>query len=245
MPRYKFLIEYLGTNYCGWQMQKHQLSIQELITEAIFKFSGEQVQLIGAGRTDAGVHAIGQIAHCDFIKDYEPYTIKQAINFYLFKQDISIVLCEKTNEHFHARFSAKKRSYLYKIINRDSKLAIYNNLAWQVRHPLNINSMSEAAKYLEGCHDFTSFRTIHCQAKSPIKTIDNIYIEKLNNMITIHFKANSYLHHMVRNITSTLVHVGLNKIDCNHVKTILMLKNRKFTPATAPACGLYFEKVEY
>ncbi|MCC2646965.1 MAG: truA [Rickettsiaceae bacterium] len=245
MPRYKITIEYVGTDFCGWQRQQTGQSIQALIENAIKKFSQEEVNVIGSGRTDAGVHALGQVAHFDLVKNCEPFTVMRAINHYLKPNLIAVQDCCIVDESFHARFSAKKRHYIYRLINREGKIVIDNNRAWQIRPPLDISNMRDASQYLIGEHDFTSFRTIHCQAKSPVKTIDNIELEKDGEEIKIFFSANSFLHHMVRNMTSALVYVGLNKLSPEDIKNILLAKDRSKAPPTAPAFGLYFTKVEY
>jgi tRNA pseudouridine38-40 synthase len=245
MPRYKITIEYIGTNLCGWQRQAAGLSIQALIESAIFKFAQEDVNIVGSGRTDSGVHALGQVAHFDLVKNFEPFTVMRAINHFLKPNLIAVQDCCIVDESFHARFSAKKRHYIYRLINREGKIIVDSDRAWQIRPALNLNKMRAASEFLIGEHDFTSFRTIHCQAKSPIKTIDNIDFEKNGEEIKIYFAANSFLHHMVRNMTSALVYVGLNKLEPKDIEKILLAKDRSKAPPTAPAFGLYFTKVEY
>jgi tRNA pseudouridine38-40 synthase len=245
MTRYKITIEYLGTNLCGWQRQKDGISAQGLLEDAINKFSNERVTVFGAGRTDAGVHATGQVAHFELTKNYPEFTVTRAINHFLKPYLIAVQACAIVDSDFHARFSATMRHYTYRIINREGKTAIDIDRVWHVREPLSIEAMKEASTYLIGTHDFTSFRTIHCQAKSPIKTIEKISLEKAGGEIKIHFSAPSFLHHMVRNIVGTLVYVGLNKITAQDVQKILDAKNRSCAPPTSPACGLYFTKVDY
>ncbi len=245
MPRYKLIIEYNGTQFIGWQRQASGLSIQGLIEEAIFKFSQETVNLIGSGRTDAGVHALGQVAHFDLIKVFSPYTVVRAINHYLTPYLIAIQDCEIVNDKFHARFSAQRRHYMYRIINRTGKIIIDLDKAWQIREMLDLKEMELVARFFLGTHDFTSFRTVHCQAKSPIKTIDQIKFEQTGQEIRIFFTAPSFLHHMVRNITSAIIYVGLGKLQASDVQRILQAKDRGKAPPTAPACGLYFTHVEY
>lgn len=245
MPRYKIKIEYVGTDFCGWQKQNNGLSIQATIEESIFKFSQERVTLYAAGRTDAGVHATGQVAHFDLCKEFNPVTVINAINYYLTPHLIGIQECEIVNNDFHARFSALKRHYVYRIINRVGKVIIDNKKVWWIKDELDIGKMVAASKHLIGKHDFTSFRATHCQSKSPVKNLDKIEIVKDNQDIKIFYTAPSFLHHMVRNITGTLVYAGLGKIKVEQVAEILAAKDRSKAPATAPACGLYFIGVEY
>lgn len=243
--RYKITIEYDGTNFHGWQRQAEISSVQATIENAIEKFTNEKVTLHVAGRTDAGVHALAQVAHFDLQKNFETHKIITAINHYVRNNFISIISCDKMDESFHARFNAKSRSYTYKIINRKSPPALDKNRVWFVPINLNVEKMREGAKYLIGRHDFTSFRASECQAKSPIKTIDHINIEKQGDLILIHVKAKSFLHHMVRNIVGTLKLVGSEKIEPEKITDIINDKNRCSAGPNAPACGLYFVKVEY
>ncbi|WDM84887.1 tRNA pseudouridine(38-40) synthase TruA [Ehrlichia sp. JZT12] len=244
--RYKITIEYNGSNFIGWQRQKDlPNSIQEIIEEAIFKFSQQRVILYVAGRTDAGVHALGQVAHFDLTTDLDTYVIRNAINCHLAPHAIAILSVEKTDDKFHARFSAKKRHYLYKIINRYSPLVLDYNRAWLVRTPLNVENMIQAVEYIKGNHDFSSFRGKHCQSKSTIKTIDNLQIIQNNQSIDIYIAALSFLHHQVRIIAGTLVECGKNNFPPEYIKNIIEAKNRSYAGMTAPSCGLYFVKVDY
>lgn len=245
MPRYKIEIEYIGTNFYGWQRQASGISIQALIENAIFQFSQETVQVYGSGRTDSGVHALGQVAHFDLDATFMSHNVINGINYYLKPNLIAIQKCEIVSTDFHARFSAKKRHYMYRIINRKGKLIIDQDRAWSIKPPLDLNAMIAASKHLIGNHDFSSFRAARCQAKSPIKTLEQISFEQNGQEINIYFSAPSFLHHMVRNITGTLVNVGLGKIAVIDVKNILEAKDRVIACATAPACGLYFTHVEY
>jgi len=245
--RFKIIIEYDGTNYSGWQIQANALSIQESIQKAIKEFSSHTVEIFGAGRTDAGVHARGQVAHfdmpefCNFSED----TIKNAINYHLKPQPIVVTNCIRVNEEFHARFSAKKRYYEYKILNRDAMPALEYNRVWHISKNLDNKKLAEAAKHLEGQHDFSSFRSSQCQSSNPVKTIDNISISKNADIISINISAKSFLHHMVRNIVGTIYLAGIGKILPSHVKNILEARDRKKAGITAPACGLYFLRVDY
>ncbi len=243
--RYKITIEYDGTEFSGWQIQASCRSIQQSIEEAIEKFSSEKVIIHGAGRTDAGVHAIGQVAHFDLEKHYEPKEVQGAVNFFLKPNPIIITNCEIVDENFHARFSAIQRVYKYIILNRKDPSVFYNERAWHIRSELDTEKMQEAANFLIGKHDFTSFRASQCQAASPIKTIDQINIFTEDEIIYILVEAKSFLHHMVRNIVGSLILVGLKKWSPEDMRTVLEAKDRRKAGQTAPACGLYFMKVVY
>ncbi|MBP7189932.1 MAG: tRNA pseudouridine(38-40) synthase TruA [Rickettsiaceae bacterium] len=244
MPRYKATIEYLGTGLSGFQTQANAPSVQEFIESSIEKFSHEKVTIYAAGRTDAGVHAYGQVIHFDLEKHIEPHIALRALNHFL-KPNISVISCEIAEEDFHARFSAKKRHYLYRILNRESDSAIDQNRIWHVKHPLDVSAMIKASEYLIGMHDFTSFRCSACQAKSPVKTISKIDISKVEDEVHFRISAPSFLHNMVRNIVGTLVMVGTSKWKIEDVKTALEAKDRRAAGPTAPAHGLYFMKVDY
>ena len=245
MPRYKITIEYDGTDYAGWQQQKDAPSIQEELQKAAFKFLAEDVVITGAGRTDAGVHALGQVAHFDTTKTLEPFKLCQAFNAHLRPQPISVLNAEIVSDDFHARFDAKKRFYVYKILNRRSRPALYTNRMWWVHQPLDIDKMQDAAQVLIGKHDFTTFRAAACQAKSPIKTLDEIRVERYDEFVFFYFSARSFLHHQVRNIVGTLKLVGEGIWNKQNVINALNAKDRKAGGPTAAAEGLYFEKVVY
>ncbi len=245
MPRYKITIEYDGTNYSGWQQQNKAPSIQEELQKAAFSFLSENVCLTGAGRTDAGVHAMGQVAHFDTLKEFDPFRLCQAFNAHLRPQPISVLNAEIVDENFHARFSAKKRFYIYKILNRRSRPALYENRVWWVHQPLDVEKMADAAQVLIGKHDFTTFRAAACQAKSPVKTLDEITFEQNGEIICIHVGARSFLHHQVRNIVGTLKLVGEGRWTKQNVIDALAAKDRKAGGPTAAAEGLYFGKVLY
>lgn len=246
LQRFKLTIEYDGTSFAGWQRQSNAPTIQQTIEESLQKFVlYSDLSLTVAGRTDAGVHALGQVAHVDIPDRFQENTVRRALNFYLTEQPITVLKVEKVSPDFHARFSANSRSYIYKIINRPNKLALERYRTWHVSFPLNISVMQEAAAHLLGRHDFSAFRTVHCQAKNPIRTLNTIQIEKEDNLITFTLEAPSFLHHQVRNIVGTLVDVGRGKTPPTQMGAILESKDRAKAGPTAPAHGLYFKAVEY
>ena len=254
MTHYKLTIEYKGTDFAGWQRQIDVPSIQQSIEESIFKFSGQEVTIQGAGRTDAGVHACGQVAHVDleaFSKPMNGFEICKALNAYLRPTSISIIKCEIVPDDFHARFSAKNKLYRYRLINRSAFLTWDKDLAWHYKRPLNIMAMNEGAQYLLGQHDFTTFRDSQCQANSPVKTLDRLDItardyDGTGGMeITIETEALSFLHHQVRNIVGTLVLVGEGKWKPENMKTALEACDRTKGGVTAPADGLYLVRIDY
>ena len=243
--RYKIIIEYDGGNYFGWQKQPDALTIAGQIEEAIFKVSGQRVEVVGSGRTDAKVHALGQVAHFDCSKELSEFTMRNALNFYLQEQDIAILDCQIVDEDFHARFAAKKRYYQYKIVNRRAYLTLDKNRCFHVPYQLDEKKMQQAANVLIGRYDFSSFRDSECQAKSPIKTVDAIKVSRNGDRVNVDVVASSFLHHMVRNIAGTLVMVGGGKISDKDVRDILLAKDRRLSGPNLPACGLYFVKVDY
>jgi len=247
MQRYKVTIEYDGGAYCGFQKQFNikQKSIEETLENAIFLLSKERVKIFASGRTDAGVHALAQVMHFDLNKKFLPNQITLGLNHYLIGEEIAILKCELTSQDFHARFSATKRSYCYKIINRLAPTVINRNRAWHVAKNLDLDEMKKAGKFLIGKHDFSSFRDGECQAKTAIRTISEIDITKNDEEILIRVSAKSFLHHMVRNIVGTLVFVGIKKFSADDVKEILASKDRTKSGPNAPAYGLYLEKIDY
>lgn len=243
--RYKAIVEYLGTDFVGWQRQDNGLSIQEVVENAIFQFSDDQVTTYVAGRTDAGVHASGQVCHFDLRKEYDPHIVMRAMNHFLKPHTVAIIGCKVVDQEFHARFSAISRSYVYKICNRRAPTVIHRDRMWWIHDDLDVSAMQEAANFLIGNHDFTSFRASQCQAKSPIKTINSILLSKESDVISVHIEAPSFLHHMVRNIVGTLVLVGMRKWQPIDVKVALEKKSRASAGITAPSCGLYLTSVTY
>jgi tRNA pseudouridine38-40 synthase len=245
MTRYKAIVEYDGTNFSGWQRQKEFVSGQSIVEDAILGFCQEKVNVQCSGRTDAGVHARGQVVHFDLATDRDTRSVMHGINFHMATQPVVLLSVEAVDSEFHARFDAKKRYYRYHIINREAPLVLDENRAWVVHQKLDVNAMREAAQHLIGQHDFTTFRASACQAKSPIKTMDKIEFSQLGENIFIDIEALSFLHHMVRNVVGTLQMVGQGKWIPEDVKTALEAKNRTAGGPTAPACGLYFIKVDY
>jgi len=249
MPRYKLTIEYNGTNFIGWQKQKKGFSIQGTIEKAAKNFLQSEVDLIVAGRTDAGVHAEAQVAHLDIFKKLKIKNILFGLNFYLSKEkfgkDISIKKVNKVDANFNARFGAKKKTYKYKIYNNESRSPMHAYNTWWVSQKLNIVDMKKASKYLLGNHDFSSFRASGCQALSPVKTLDKIAIIKKKNIITLTFTARSFLYNQVRIMAGTLKDVGSGLIKPEALKKILQKKKRSSSGVTAPSKGLTLYKVYY
>ena len=246
MPRYKCIVEYDGTGFAGWQRQKDMPSIQQSVEEAIESFSGEAITVHASGRTDAGVHAKGQVISFDIKKTFPEYKVMMGINYHLRPAKIAILNAETVGQCFHARFSAKKRYYSYRIINRTAPPTLERNRAWFVPVRLNTSKMTEAASFLIGRHDFTSFRDSQCQSLSPVKTVDDIYIEcKESNITDIYVSAKSFLHHMVRNIAGTLKFIGQGKWPPEYVVDILKACDRSKAGPTAPPYGLYFLRTDY
>jgi len=247
MPRYKLTVEYDGTPYYGWQKQAEHPSVQAAIERACSQFMGVDtlVEIFCAGRTDAGVHALGQVAHVDFHEPRPVFNIIQGLNNYLRPHPISIVAAEEVADDFHARFDAKMRHYLYRINNRKMRLTLDVMRVWHVPKSLDIEAMIAASGYLLGHHDFTSFRSSQCQAKSAMRTLDVLNIQPVGDEIHVTCSARSFLHHQVRNMVGMLAEVGLGKCPPDAVKTALEARDRTAAGLTAPAHGLYFTKVEY
>ncbi len=245
MYRYKATIEYLGVNYQGFQLQKQGKTIASCLNEAILRLTGEIITVKASGRTDSGVNAEGQVIHFDLKKKLKPYQITDGLNFYLRTEDISVLKSSLVKKDFDSRRMAKERFYQYLILNRASPSPILNNRAWHIRKVLNLAKMREASKYLIGIHDFSSFRNSECQAKSPIKAINNIIISKKNDIIKIKISAPSFLHNQIRIIVGSLIDIGKGKHPVEKMSEILEQKSRKAAGMTAPSRGLYFIKVKY
>lgn len=245
MPRYKLTIEYDGTPFVGWQAQDNGPSVQGVLGDAIKAFTGERVAVAGAGRTDAGVHALGQVAHVDLAKDWDNDTVRDAINFHLRPRPVVVLAAERVAPDFEARFSAIKRHYLYRIVNRRADLALDLNRAWRVPRPLDATTMHEAAQKLVGRHDFTTFRSSECQAKSPVKTLDRLDVTREGDEVRVTASARSFLHHQVRSMVGSLIHVGQGKWSAADLAGVLAARDRARCGQVAPPYGLYLLRVEY
>ena len=243
--RYKLTIEYDGSPFVGWQIQDNGPSVQAALQTAIQGFCGEEIVPYGAGRTDAGVHATGQVAHIDLPRDYSARTVRNALNQHLKPSPIAILQVEQVNADFDARFSARKRHYRYHIINRRPPLTLMKKRAWLVHVDLDAHAMHQAAQLLLGKHDFTAFRSINCQAKSPVKTLASLTVTRQDQSIFITASARSFMHNQVRSIAGSLKMVGEGKWPVEQMRDVLESKDRAACGPVAPAHGLYFTKVDY
>ena len=245
MQRYKIKIEYEGTPFVGWQFQKNGQSVQEVLQKAIFNFSREKVIVTGAGRTDSGVHALAQVAHFDLKKKIERKNLLPAINQNIGNKPVTILKINKINKKFHARHDAKRRTYQYLIINRQSPLALQKNKAWHIRKKLDVKAMKKGARLLLGTHDFSTFRASSCGAKSPIKTMEKISIKKNKDKITLKFTSKSFLQQQVRSMVGCIKYLGEGKWNLDTFKNSFELKNRAKCAPPAPPCGLYLARIKY
>lgn len=245
MPRYKLTIEYDGTPFAGWQVQDNATTVQGVLMAAIGAFSGETVSIQGAGRTDAGVHALAQVAHLDLARDWDADTVRDAVNFHLRPHPVAVLTAEIVPADFNARFSALKRHYLYRIVNRRADLALDKHRCWRVPRPLDVAAMQAAAQHLVGKHDFTTFRASECQAKSPVKTLDRLDVARAGDEVTITTSARSFLHNQVRSMVGSLVLVGDGKWRPDDLAAALAARDRTACGPVAPPDGLYLVKVEY
>ena len=243
MTRYLVTLEYDGTDLIGWQENRQGPSVQSIVKDAIEKFCGARVDVVGAGRTDSGVHAVAMTAHFDLPNEYDANTVLRALNFYMANMPVAVLGCEIVDDNFNARFDCIARHYKYVVLNRSASPVLQKNRVYWVPRKLNIDAMRNAANKLIGNHDFTSFRASECQAKSPIKTLDRIDIIQNGDEIIFEFSARSFLHHMVRNIVGTLIEIGLGK--SYYIDEILAARNRSAAGPTAPASGLYFMRADY
>ena len=244
MHNYKIVIEYDGTNFVGWQRQDNGISIQQLIEEAIQKLSNKKTIIYGAGRTDARVHARGQVASFELEENIDTDTIRDGLNHHLRPNPIAILSAEKVDSKFNARFSAKLRSYEYKVVNRRAPLTLEDNRVWCVHKKINIKEIIDQSKSFIGKHDLSAFRSINCQSKSPIKSISTIDVENKGDEIFFTITAKSFLHSQVRIMVGTLIDKGMNKIS-KSIEEIIISKKRENAGVTAPAHGLYLNKVSY
>ena len=245
MPRYKLTLEYDGAPFAGWQIQAQGLTVQGVLAAAVAAFSGESVPVQGAGRTDAGVHARGQVAHLDLAKDWDPDTVRDALNAHLRPHPVAVLTAEKVPADFNARTSAVKRHYLYRIVNRRADLTIDLGRAWRVPRPLDAAAMHAAAQALIGKHDFTTFRSTECQAKSPVKTLDRLDVARDNDEVIVRTSARSFLHNQVRSMVGSLVAVGEGKWRPNDLARALEARDRAACGPVAPPDGLYLMRVDY
>jgi tRNA pseudouridine38-40 synthase len=245
MPRFKLTIEYDGTSFVGWQRQDNGMSVQAALEDAARGYCQVNAVVHGAGRTDAGVHALAQVAHVDLPRDDRPEVVANAFNAHLRPHPIAVLQAEKVSDDFHARFSAIERGYLYRIVNRRAPAVLELNHAWWVAAPLDAAAMHEAAQALVGRHDFTSFRAAECQADSPVKTLDSISVWREGEVILLSTRARSFLHHQVRNFVGTLKFVGEGKWTAADVKQSLEARDRSKAGPTAPPDGLYLTHVRY
>ncbi|ALE03329.1 tRNA pseudouridine(38-40) synthase TruA [Bartonella ancashensis] len=247
MARFKLTLEYDGSNYAGWQRQKNLRTIQSALENAIFCFCGQQTTVTTAGRTDAGVHATGQVVHVDFMKNWHVNTVHDALNAHLRQQNenISILDVQNVPDSFDARFSAIKRHYLFKILNRRAPPALDTKRVWWVPKFLNVSAMHEAAQRLVGKHDFTTFRSAHCQAKSPIRTLECLDIRRDGDEVFIYARARSFLHHQIRSFAGSLMEVGIGRRTAQDLVIALHAKNRALCGVVAPPSGLYLVKIDY
>src|SRR6201996_6075674 len=245
MPRYKLTIEYDGAPFCGWQIQDNGASVQGALETAVKAICGEQVRVHGAGRTDAGVHALAQVAHCDIAKHFVPGRFRDGLNAHLRPHPIGVLSADVVPDDFEARFSAKRRHYLYRIRNTRANLALDIGRAWRLPRPLDTDAMHEAAKRLLGRHDFTTFRDTECQAKSPVRTLDQLDVIRCGEDVDILTSARSFLHSQVRLMVGSLVWVGEGRWSADDLAAALAACNRTACGVVAPPEGLYLVKVDY
>ncbi|WP_306252371.1 tRNA pseudouridine(38-40) synthase TruA [Parvularcula sp. IMCC14364] len=245
MPRYKLTLEYDGTPFVGWQRQLNGLSVQQVLEDAAHNLSGHSVTAAGAGRTDTGVHALGMTAHLDLEKSLPPHRVRDALNHHMRPHPVGVLTAEEVSEDFHARFSCFHRHYLYRIICRRAPLALDAKRVWRVGYELDVGAMQAAAQHLVGKHDFTTFRSTHCQAKSPIKTLSTLIVSRHADEVQIRCSAPSFLHNQVRSIAGTLERVGAGRWQPASVRESLEAKTRSACGPVAPPHGLYFVKADY
>jgi tRNA pseudouridine38-40 synthase len=245
MPRYKLTIEYDGAPFAGWQVQAEQTTVQGVLMAAIEALAGEKAPVQGAGRTDAGVHARAQVAHVDLAKDWDTDTVRDALNAHLRPHPVAVLAAEKAAADFNARTSALKRHYLYRILNRRADLTLDLGRVWRVPRPLDADAMHAAAQRLVGKHDFTTFRSTECQAKSPVKTLDQLDVARDGEEVTVLAAARSFLHNQVRSMVGSLVMVGEGKWSADDLARALAARDRTACGQVAPPDGLYLMQVDY
>ncbi|AFO90295.1 tRNA pseudouridine(38-40) synthase TruA [Phaeobacter inhibens] len=249
MPRFALKVEYHGAPFAGWQRQKDQPSVQGAIEDALARLEPGPHTIAAAGRTDTGVHGLGQVAHCDMVKDWDPFRLSEALNFHLKPAPVAIVDCARAEDDWHARFSAVERQYLFRILIRRAPATHDAGQVWQLNHDLDAGSMQEAANHLIGQHDFTTFRSSICQAASPLKTLDELRIERVQGFsgpeIHFHVRARSFLHNQVRSFVGTLERVGAGAWSPEDVKSALEAEDRAACGPVCPGHGLYLARVGY
>ncbi len=245
MPRYRLTIEYDGRPFMGWQRQAHGATVQAAIEDAFGEFAGETPTLFGCGRTDSGVHALGQVAHVDLQRDFTPFRLSEALNAKLRPHPIAILECAQVSEDFHARFDCRARAYRYVIRNRRAPLTLTTGREWRVPQQLDEAAMHAASQHLIGKHDFTTFRAAQCQAKSPIKTMSHLAVRREGDRIIVDAEAPSFLHHQIRSITGCLAMVGDGRWTPEDMKQALLARDRSRLGLNAPPDGLYFVCATY
>jgi tRNA pseudouridine38-40 synthase len=245
VPRYKLILEYDGAPFAGWQVQDNAPTVQGALMAAVEAFSGERVMVQGAGRTDAGVHALGQVAHFDLSREHAPDTVRDALNAHLRPHPVAVLTAEIVSSDFDARRSALRRHYRYRIVNRRPDLALERGRAWRVPRPLDAERMHAAAQRLVGRHDFTTFRSTECQAKSPLKTLDRLDVSRAGEEVHVAAAARSFLHNQVRSMVGSLVLVGEGKWSGDDLARALEARDRSACGPVAPPEGLYLVRVEY
>jgi tRNA pseudouridine38-40 synthase len=245
MTRFRLTVEYDGRPFMGWQRQAHGPSVQQAIEDAVATITGEEVTLHAAGRTDAGVHALAMAAHVDIEKEITPFRLMEAINALLKPQPVAILVCEIVPDDWHARFSCLGREYLYRIVNRRAPLALEVGHAWRIARPLDAHAMHAAAQVLVGLHDFTTFRSAHCQAASPLKTLDRLHVRREGDQVMVEAAARSFLHHQVRSMVGCLAMVGQSQWTADDLAAALEARDRAALGLNAPPDGLYFVAARY
>lgn len=245
MPRYRLTLEYDGGPFHGFQAQAGLPSVQEAVEAAVEAFCGQKLRLQAAGRTDTGVHATGQVAHVDLEREWPPQTVANALNAHLAPLPIAVLDAAIAPEGWHARFSATRRRYLYRILNRRAPPSLERGRVWHVKKPLDAEAMHAAAQVLVGHHDFTTFRDLGCQARSPVKTLDEVTVTRVGEEVRLTFVSRSFLHRQVRSMTGTLAEVGVGRWTADDVRAALEARDRRACGPVAPACGLYLTGVEY
>ncbi len=245
MPRYRLTIEYDGAPFAGWQIQADRLTVQGVLTDAVAALTGERVRVQGAGRTDAGVHALAQVAHFDASRDWKTDTLRDALNAHLRPHPVAVLAAEGVADDFNARTSARKRHYRYIIVNRRADLALERGRAWRIPRKLDDAAMHAAAQRLVGKHDFTTFRSTECQAKSPVKTLDRLDVLREDDRVIVLASARSFLHNQVRSMVGSLVMVGDGRWSADDLSRVLDARDRTACGQVAPPDGLYLVRVDY